>query len=279
MPRRIHIYFLALTFIIAFVCLYASSDKDEQLYEVPLEVALKKMVYQEKLEFLLAPHKNHLGLPLNKEESRLLNEGKMSRTYFQNEKGKIKEVRCYPKTSSTELEEERLATLLDSNPLKKLNQISISCSDDNMEMIYRQVIENDTMLQSENAPHIAESSEEAIVISTIEQCRFPFKPKSVEAAWHVIFHSAIKGLREFYFLDFKKAYENGLLSCDHFVELEDKIMKRRKFKTKGGMKFKDRDQFFEFLAARDSLNLNNIDIEEFFKKADSGGTIEFSYEN
>lgn len=248
---------------------------EEILSKVPQEELFRKLVSEDNLEFRFAPHKNQQGLPLSSDESRLLNEGKLARTYFQNKEGKIKEVRCYSMTETREIDEARLTSLLSSNPLAQLNQISIDCSENTMEMIYRKVIEADTMHRSELLPPLEDSTEDEIVVSIIEQCRFPIKPKTVEAAWHVIFRSSINGLREFYYSEFKEAFESGLLSCENFVDLEDKIMKRRSFKPKSEWKFENRDAFFDFLDKKNEFP--DINIEDYIKTANTG-PIEFVVE-
>lgn len=265
-------YLLAIPLLVVFLWIASNTTKTEELYVIPLEEALKRLVYQDNLEFLLAAHYNKDGHPLSEDERRLLNEGKLARTYYQNKDGRIRQVRCFPMSSDKALDERRLAKLLGSNFSKNHQQIDLSCSDDNMEHIYNLVIKKDTILatQSESFHHFENIPKDIIVHSIIEQCRFPFEKKTVEAAWEIIYHSSNNGLRELYYDQFKKAYEKELLLCDKFMDLEDKIMRRKKFKSKTKKKFNDPKAYKEFLQG---FSIDSLEVTELVKNAGS-----FSFE-
>ncbi len=113
-------------------------------------------------------------------------------------------------------------------------------------------------------------SNEQLLVSIIEQCQFPFTKEKVETAYEIIYHSSIKGLREYYFHEFRKAYKEGLLDKEKFLSLRTRIIhkKNRYASANQSLEF-DFHKFENFAKAKEFFEQYNLDAEEIDRIATS----------
>jgi len=262
--------------LLAFVSVLIFGPEKESLSEVPTEEALYRIVNGERQAFMLPPYRNAQGLPLNEAESKLLNEGKLIRRYYQDKDKKIKEVRCCKMSPLDTIQEYRLTKLLSDNPLSKIDQITIDCSQSNMAYIYNRLFPEEPIALSEDTTHFyrfKERDNKTILISVIEQCGFPFLEETVSAAHEIILYSGYSGLAEYYYQHFRVAHSKGLLSDEKFTQLVQKIDKKKRFSNKSSgnsieLKMAD-GSFFKYTGD----TIDQVKIAEIIAKMKQEGTM------
>jgi len=210
------------------LCWTQSHCQSETLVELPKEEALQRILEGEKKAFIFAPYRNASGAKLTTAEKSLLNEGKMTRRYFQDAFGRIKQVQCVPISSDEDLFYEiRLTELLATNPLDKIEQIEINCEPNNLEKLYAELQMKDQGYRNgsyESPDGNPDVDNRIILVSIIEQCGFPSTEAGVESAWFVIQHSGHSGLMEYYHHRFKAAVESELLSKTKMATMDDRLL-------------------------------------------------------
>jgi len=247
---------ILIAYLIIVTSFCAQFFNSEALHEIPQQKVLQRILNGEKQKFQLASYKNAQGEALSTAERDQLNRGELTRHYFQNRHGQVRQVRCYSKVETVHLFEKRLSRLLNSNPFENLELITIDCLDDNLNKLAKKK-RSDKEIESkteENEVAIDEKKDElTLVVSVIEQCGFPFSEHTIELAWEVMSHSGHSGLLDFYYHNFREAYKSNLFSDSLMHLLQDKISKANVFVYHDTIP----KEFFELLK-KDSTSLNAL---------------------
>ncbi len=227
--QSIRYLLVSLVFVLLLGILVGALSEDK-LYILDHEKVLRKLAEGKKLEFQLAPHTNGTGQALSTAERNLLNEGKMSRHFYQNKQGIIKQVRCLPLTEETKLDETRLTALLRLNPLEESSTVTLDCLQDNLLYGYNTYFDKkvEARVDSNKLKAIEHND---LVVSVIEQCGFPTEKLTIEYTWNIVTYSSNSGLRELYYKNFEKAYHKNLLSSEQLLTLQQKILDPRNGST------------------------------------------------
>lgn len=179
-----------------------------------------------KLDYLYAEFKNKDGLPLNDQERRLLNSGKMARHFYVDGSDQVKEVRVVEPGLEDKFFEIMLREVA-VNPLQNMTLVNINCSD--LMNILADIHEKDQAVRTggEGDMNTIDSLNQQQVVSIIERCGFPTKDAVGEEGMTTVFlvlqHSS-SSLMAYYYPQIKRAVEQGDIRKSSFALMQDRLL-------------------------------------------------------
>ncbi len=266
---RLQIFFVI---AIALTLVFAHRSDDENITEVPFQEAIDRIVNGEKMEFISADYRNADGLPLTDEESRLLNEGKLSRKFYQNNKHEIIEIRCGIMEQVDTIQEHILTAILGRNPLNSIEQPSIDCHQNTMAYLHNRVFPEATLpLARDTLEYFRFNDIEDLdlLVSIIEQCGFPTTKEKVKVAYEVLLYYYSLEMIGYYYHEFLNAHNRNFLSTAQLKDIQDKLKRKKKFSKSYKGSTPSRAEFIKSLEeqleqTKDSLE--RINLANFIKQ-------------
>ncbi len=185
---------------------------------IPADETVER-VKQGNFDYSYAVFKNQNGEKLSQENRNLLNQGKLAKDYYEDENGKIKEVRVRPLTLADqfiEIQRRELST----NPLANIDLIAIDCN--RLDSIYAEVERTDQEVRNEGGNGQAvDRINQQIVISTLTTCGW--SEAHLHTIW-LVFQHAPTNLMAYYYPTLKEYSLQGKIERRTLALMEDRLL-------------------------------------------------------
>ncbi|MDA8692454.1 hypothetical protein N9L92_00215 [Saprospiraceae bacterium] len=254
---------IRIALLVISILLFLSCDDSpkQNLSKLSTQEVIEKFRNNEIDQFKLE-YKDSLGNKLSQELKDKRNQGLMIRNYYQNSNNEVEEV-WLTDYSDDQVFSEIQFRELQQDPLSEFQFITVNC--EKVDSILRDVFKKDQEVRKGNGGNIIETdaTNQQIVISIIEKCKWPDDPELINSIWFVIQHSDSKFMA-LYYPKFMEFVDNGLLKKSTMALMKDRMLMDNGYPQIYGSQ----------IVGKDVYKLRNAKMVNQWRKEVGLGTIE-----
>ncbi len=204
-------------FLFFFSIMFIGCTSEMSLKEVSKEEVIKRLrarTYNQSGVLYISPNRDTLTTAGRE----LLNTGKASKRFFEDENGLIKNIEI-SKLKESDIFFEIMYREFQDHPLNYLGEIEIECNE--LEKI-RRAYQTDQSSRKKGFTGQGDKENREILFSFVNKCGWEPLLPNMDSIWFIYQHSGEK-LMAYYFTDIQEMYENGYLSSRSMALSIDRI--------------------------------------------------------